>query len=83
MTVHLFFLRHMTLYLYCILIYIFLFLSFNSTQVHSWNVGCLSNAWRLEDMVAMHFGGWDSQGILLVSVSFPLRVKLFANCNLN
>ena len=62
MTVHLYFLRQMTLYLYCILIYICLFLSFNSMQVHSWNVGCLSNAWRLVDMIAMHVGGWEFTG---------------------
>ena len=75
--------RQMTLYLYCILIYICLFLSFNSTQVHSLNVGFLSNSWRLEDMVAMHVGGWEFTGNFVGEVSFPLRVKLFANCNLN
>ena len=57
-----FFLRQMTLYLYCILIYICLFLSFNSTQVHSLNVGFLSNSWRLENMVAMHVCAWEFTG---------------------
>ena len=65
-----------TLYLYCILIYIFLFLSFNSTQVHSWNVGCLSNAWRLEDMVAMHVGGWGFTRNFVGECIFSVESKI-------
>ena len=64
------------LYLYCILIYIFLFLSFNSTQVHSLNVGFLSNSWRLEDMVAMHVGGWGFTRNFVGECIFSVESKI-------
>ena len=60
MTVHFFAANDVDLY--CILIYICLFLSFNSTQVYSLNVGFLSNSWRLENMVAMHVCAWEFTG---------------------
>ena len=81
------FLRQMTLYLYCILICICLFLSFNSTQVHSWNVGCLSNTWRLEDGECIIFVEIKAVCQLQINVEIKavcqLQIKLTHQCHLH